>query len=97
MQKCLQTMLKLETCNTYFIRYEYQIYFNDKILNILFYAAVHSMMMGHSSPQHVRFDVLKRYCGSAELCAFVCLHFSNRIIMREIKNIKYRLGINKVK
>jgi len=67
-----------------------------KILTF-FNATVRSMMMGHSSPQHVRFDVLKRYCGSAELCAFVCLHFSNRFIMRVMKNVKYRLDRNKIK
>jgi len=59
MQKWLQTLLKLEKCNAEIIRYEYEIYFNNKNLNILFYATVHSMMMGHRGPQHVRFDVLK--------------------------------------
>jgi len=34
MQKLLQMILKLEKCNTDIIKYEYQIYFNDKNLNI---------------------------------------------------------------
>jgi hypothetical protein len=57
MQKWLQT-LKLEKCKAEIIRYVYKVYFNDKNLNILFHATVHSMMMDHRGPQHVRFDVL---------------------------------------
>ena len=40
----------------------------------LFYATVHSLMMGQQGLKHIGVDVLKHYCNSNELCAFVGLH-----------------------
>ena len=46
----------------------------DDNVKQLFYATVHCLMMGRWGPKHVTVDVLKHYCDSDELCAFVGLH-----------------------
>ena len=41
--------------------------------------ALHSLMMGQCGPKHFGGDVLKRYCDSKNVCAFVDLYCNNQI------------------
>jgi len=44
---------------------------DDSKVKQLFYATVHSLMMGQWGQKHVGVDVLRHYCNSNELYAFV--------------------------
>jgi hypothetical protein len=37
----------------------------------LFYTTVHSVTIGQKGSKHVSVDVLKHYCNSQDMCAFV--------------------------
>ena len=50
---------------------------DDKRVKWLFYAAVHSLEMDQSDPKQVAYDVLKHYCTSKEVRAFVGLQCNN--------------------
>jgi len=46
---------------------------------------LHSLMMGQWGPKHVGVDVLKHYCNSNEMCAFVGLHPNTLMLLDEYK------------
>ena len=46
----------------------------DKTVKRLFYAAVRSLMLGRWGTKHVAVDMLKTFCDSDELCAFIALY-----------------------
>lgn len=61
---------------------------DDKRIEQLFYANVHSPMTGQWGPIHAE-DVWKHYCDYEELCTFVGLHGSNWITMHGMVNVKF--------
>jgi hypothetical protein len=49
---------------------------DDKSFKQLFYVKLHGLMMGQWGSKHVAVDVLKHYCDSNDVCAFVGWHLS---------------------
>ena len=50
---------------------------DDKMVKKLFYVTVLSLMMGQWGQKHVGVDILKHYCDSNEMYAFVSLQSNN--------------------
>jgi len=53
----------------------------------LFYATVHSLMMGQWGLKHVGVDILRHHRNYNEVCALLGLHGKNWIIMHRMENI----------
>jgi hypothetical protein len=67
-QFCLHMFIQLDTLIT--LR---EFYMRGMLagLDVWFYTNVHCLMMGRSGPKHLGVCILKHYCNSNKVCAFV--------------------------